>query len=72
MEKKKKKNKRLKAKVYLMGAFLFWHSRHLVGVSVLRIDRCTIKRVKLVVKCRYQSATRCSNSLYMHLDSSEC
>jgi len=26
--------------------------------------------VKLVLKCGYQSATRCSNSLHMHLGSS--
>ena len=35
-----------------------------------RIDSRTIKRVKLVSKCGYQSVTRCSNSLHMHLGSS--
>ena len=44
LEKKKEKNKRLKA-ILLRG-------------------------VKLVLKCGYQSATRCSNSLHMHLGSS--
>ena len=35
-----------------------------------RFDSRTIKRVKLVSKYGYQSATRCSNSLYMYLGSS--
>ena len=45
-KKRKRKTKKLKAKVYLIGAFCFWHSRHLVGVSVFRIDSHTIKRSK--------------------------
>ena len=32
-----------------------------------RFNSRTIKRVKLVSKCGYQSATRCSNSLHMYL-----
>ena len=54
----------------MVGAILFWRSRHLVSVITFRIDSHTIKRVKLVSKCGYQSATRCSNSLHMHLGSS--
>ena len=27
-----------------------------------------LRGVKLIVKCGYQSATRCSNSLHLHLD----
>ena len=40
------------------------------NVITFRFDSHTIKRVKLVSKCSYQSATRCSNSLHMHLGSS--
>ena len=29
-----------------------------------------LRGVKLVLKCGYQSATRCSNSLHMHVGSS--
>ena len=35
-----------------------------------RFDSCTIKRGETRIKMRYQSATRCSNSLHMHLGSS--
>ena len=45
-KRRKRKTKRLKAKVYLIGVFLFWHSRHQVGVSAFRIDSRTIKRVE--------------------------
>ena len=31
-----------------------------------------LRGVKLISKCGYQSATRCSNSLHMHLDLVEC
>ena len=51
---------------------LFWWSRHLESVITFSIDSRTIKGVKLIVKCDYQSATRFSNPLHMHLDSSEC
>jgi hypothetical protein len=51
---------------------LFCHSRHQAGVSGFRLDSHTMKRGEFIVKCSYQSATRCSNSLHMHLDSSEC
>ena len=48
LEKKKEKNKNqvlIKAKV--SNRFLFWHSKHQEGVSVLRIDSRTIKRENL-------------------------
>ena len=61
--KKKEKNKKLKAKVYFVGAILFWWS-HLGLIAVL------LRGVKLISECGYQSATRCSNSLHMHLESS--
>ena len=35
-----------------------------------RIDSRTIKRGETRIECGYQSATRCSNSLHMHLGSS--
>ena len=41
-----------------------------MNVITFRIDSRTIKRVKLVLKCGYQSATRCYNSLHVHLGSS--
>jgi hypothetical protein len=41
-----------------------------VSVITFRIDSCTIKGMKLVSKCGYQSVTRYSNSLHMYLDSS--
>ena len=41
-----------------------------MSVITFSIDSRTIKRVKLISKCGYQSATRCSNSLHMHLGSS--
>ena len=37
---------------------------HLGSIVVL------LRGVKLILKCGYQSATRCSNSLHMHLGSS--
>ena len=44
LEKKKEKNKKAQGKGIFDRSFLFWHSRHLVGVSVFRIDSRTIKR----------------------------
>jgi hypothetical protein len=43
-----------------------------VSVITFRIDGRTIKRGKTRIEIRLSSATRCSNSLHMHLDSSEC
>jgi hypothetical protein len=43
-KKKEKKQNGLKAKVYLIGPFCVWWSRHLVSVTTFRIDICTIKR----------------------------
>ena len=68
-KRRKGKTKWLKTKVYLIGAFCFatqdtkWVWVDLGYIAVL------LRGVKLVVKCGYQSATRCSNSLHMHLDS---
>ena len=70
LQNKKEKNKKLKAKVISIGAFVFCRSRLLASVITFMIDSRTIKRVKLVSECGYQSATRCSNSLHMHLGSS--
>jgi hypothetical protein len=42
--KRRKKNKKLKAKVKLDRSFLVWWSRHLVSVITFRIDSHTIKR----------------------------
>ena len=72
LEKKKEKNKMAQGKGIFDRSILFCHSRHQVGVSGFRIERRTIKRGKTCVKYGYQSATRCSNSLHMHLDSNEC
>ena len=44
LEKKKEKNKKAQGKGIFDRSFLFWHSRHQVGVSVFRIDSHTIKR----------------------------
>ena len=44
LEKKKEKNKKAQGKGIFDRSFLFWYSRHLVGVSVFRIDSRTIKR----------------------------
>ena len=38
------KNKKAQGKGIFDSSFLFWHSRHLVGVSVFSIDSRTIKR----------------------------
>ena len=43
LEKKKEKNKKLKAKVKLGRSFLVWRSRHLASVITFRIDSHTIK-----------------------------
>ena len=71
LEKKKEKNKKLKAKVKLDRSFLVWWSRHLASVITFRIDSRTIKRGETRIEYCYQSVTRYSNSLHMHLDSSE-
>ena len=70
LEKKKEKNKKLKAKVKLLGAFWFSDRDSLESVITFRIDSRTIKRGETRIKCGYQSTTRCSNSLHMHLGSS--
>ena len=44
LEKKKEKNKKLKAKVKLDRSLLVWWSRHLVSVIIFRIDSRTIER----------------------------
>ena len=44
LEKKKKKKKKAQGKGIFDRSFLFWHSRHQLGVSVFRIDSCTTKR----------------------------
>ena len=36
-----------------------------------RVDSRTIKRGETRIEIRYKSATRCSNSLHMHLESIE-
>ena len=46
LEKKKEKNKKAQGKGIFDRSFLFWHSRHQVGVSVFRIDSRTIKMGK--------------------------
>ena len=67
----REKQKKIKAKVNLDRSFLVWWSRHLASVITFRIDSCTIKRGETRIEFGYQSGTRCSNSLHMHLDSSE-
>jgi hypothetical protein len=42
--KQEREKQKAQGKGILDRSFVFWHSRHLVGVSVFRIDRCTIKR----------------------------
>jgi lysophospholipid acyltransferase (LPLAT)-like uncharacterized protein len=44
LEKKKEENKKAQGKGIFDRSFLFWHSRHQVGLSVFRIDSRTIKR----------------------------
>ena len=43
-EKKKQKNKMAQGKGIFDRSVLFYHSRHQMGVSGLRIDSCTIKK----------------------------
>jgi hypothetical protein len=52
LEKKKEKNKKLKAKVNLDRSFLVWRSTHLVSVIIFMIDSRTIKRGEIrLSKC---------------------
>ena len=48
LEKKKEKNRKLKAKVKLNRSFLVWRSGHLASVITFRIYGCTIKRGALI------------------------
>jgi hypothetical protein len=66
LEKKKEKNKKLKAKVKLDRSFLVFSQDTIEGVSDLGSIAILLRGVKLISKCDYQSATRCSNSLHMH------
>jgi len=47
LEKRKIKTKWAQCKGIFIRAILFYHSRHLAGVSGFRIDNCTIKRGNL-------------------------
>jgi lysophospholipid acyltransferase (LPLAT)-like uncharacterized protein len=58
VKKKKEKNKKAQGKGIFDRSLLFWHSRHLVGVSVFKIDSRTIKRGEThremrLSKCHY-------------------
>jgi hypothetical protein len=66
LEKKKEKNKKLKAKVKLDRSFLVCTQDTKEDVSDLGLIALLLRGVKLVSKYGYQSATRCSNSLHMH------
>ena len=63
LEKKKEKNKKAQGKGIFDRSFLFWHSRHQVGVSVFRIDSHTIKRGEThrnaVIKVPLDALTHC-------------
>ena len=52
LEKKKEKNKRLKAKVQIVGAILFRWSRHLASVITFRLHSHTIKRGETRIEMR--------------------
>ena len=52
LKKKKEKNKQLKTKVISIRVFVFWWSRHLVGVITFRIDSRTIKRGETRIEMR--------------------
>jgi hypothetical protein len=67
LRKKKEKNKKLKAKVKFDRSFLVCTQDTIVGVSDLGLIAVLLRGVKLVSKCGCQSATRCSNSLHIHL-----
>jgi hypothetical protein len=69
LEKKKEKNKKLKAKVKLDRSFLVCTQDTIEGVSDLGLIVVLLRGVKLVSKYGCQSATRCSNSLHVHLGS---
>ena len=47
LERRKRKIKTEMIKAKVSNRFLFWHSKHQEGVSVLRIDSRTIKRENL-------------------------
>jgi hypothetical protein len=70
LEKKKEKNKKLKAKVKFDRSLLVCTQDTIVGVSDLGLIVVLLRGVKLVSKYGCQSATRCSNSMHMHLGSS--
>jgi hypothetical protein len=70
LKKKKEKNKKLKAKVKSCRSFLVCTQDTIEGVSDLGLIAVQLRGVKLVSKYGCQSATRCSNSLHMHLGSS--
>jgi hypothetical protein len=72
LEKKKEKNKKLKTKVKLDRSLFVCTQDTIEGVSDLGLIAVLLRGVKLIMKCSCQSFTRCSNSLHMHLDSSEC
>ena len=52
LEKKKEKNKKLKANVKLDRSFLVQWSRHLASVIIFRIDSYTIKRGETRIEIR--------------------
>jgi hypothetical protein len=66
LEKKKEKNKKLKAKMKLDRSFLVCIQDTVEGVSDLGLIIVLLRGVKLISKYGYQSVTRSSNSLHMH------
>jgi hypothetical protein len=66
LKNKKEKNKKLKEKVKLDRSFLVCTQGTIEAASDLGLIAILLRGVKLVSKCGYQSATRCSNSLHMH------
>ena len=52
LEKRRKKNKKLKTKVKLDRSFLVWWSKHLASVITFRIDGHTIKRGETHIEMR--------------------
>jgi hypothetical protein len=66
LEKKKEKNKKLKAKMKLDRSFLVCTQDTVEGVSDLGLIIVLLRGVKLISKYGYQSVTRSSNSLHMH------
>ena len=59
LEKKKEKNKKLKAKVILDRSFLVWRSRHLASVITFRIDNRTIKMGETHIEVPLDVLTHC-------------